>query len=891
MPTTDSQTADSMGFGTHHDQIKWTNLVPTDNRRKLQQQLGQKLRSNRDQDQASTVNHDQQASKCPHDGLLLTANLRPTGYNGDKMLQNSLSRASIAHILVVENTNIELNFVVEAQRVAYTSKHRQSSPIRTLSSKVTIDWLKVSPAFQQTQSINVQARNPHQGARPLARSSSSVAVPSHLSSSPIPSSSSSSSSSSTAHSGNGANDSRFSQLIMSREANNPNDQLAQSTHSRENRTGLQESSHNQQPSSSGLGDEWLEFQSFMLSPYVNEPLINRLAVSSSNQIPGAIMEAKQIKLSAVKRSETLNLLDTFVGPASDSSSVDWPQLVNLFTRDPKQVSSQPSECDPTIESQVLVIRLQVSQLSLTDSGHYQMRVCLPANSLSPTISCQTVAFYLTVASDIPKLESWPESQILEPGDRMSIKCQATGFTLPQISWFIDGRLLSEQAQLMQAGQHDLSSNFARSPIGSQFRTGDYVSQDNHVHSFVNSSHIDPNDGGAYKCQANNGLHSVEHVARIDVRGPPVIGRLLPNHSALIGAELEFQCPFSGHPISTVEWYFRPASSDSGRSPQKSADLLDSDAFYTLSQASRPRARREQSKELRTPTSQQRILPDTFVPPFDSSASLQDQYQDSDNDEWLSQASSIATQGPNSDDDPPESWPDYPPPDLIPAMAPWSNLLSDTSEDYDSTSTDYKTPFGSYDEAESTGKTIEEKIRKERDLGVATSNGDQWTQFPQSRRHQIHSNGTLLIQSVTRADQGFYKCRVVGVSSNTNDLIDRSLISSSNEFLLTVLVPPVISPFSSAESLREGMRNFLTCSVIEGDSPIQLAWFKDGRPIEEYMALADSLEGSSRTGSTSGDSLDHSTNSQRIRVETSNEFTSTLYFSQVDFKDNGNYTCM
>lgn len=959
--------------------------------------------------------------------------IRPTGYAGNTVsstdliidhnnkpflsprslsIQSSQSSSSlpISQILAVEGTNVQLNFALAGYKFApitsntvasnnsssSQSKMRNKQPFMPLDSKIRIDWLKSDSSqapigsMYNLQPMSVHSAHSRGSTGSTATHTSPRNVEGRLFVRPSASASAPQSPSST----------RLNQLIINEPQPQPQPQQQQQQQlllqpetdlngEPRPRTGINQTMSGPQQNGPENEDEWRQYQSFMLAPYINEPLLSRLSTAISQLVSSNFVEAKQVKLSSLKRGEPLNVVDRHVGSSVDQNSIDWNGLsLHLseaqFGFEPS-VGSESLDCaqditptSGTIEDQLSILRLELNQLTPSDSGYYQLRVCLASSSHL----CHSVGFILSVAPDIPRLENWFESQILDPGDRLSIKCQATGFTLPQISWFLDNQLLSEQQQHhhhfvhKQPNHHGEDGNnaFPRVSVSSHFRIGDYVSQDNHVHSFVNSSHIEASEGGAYKCQANNGFHLVEHVARIDVRGPAVIERQISNQSVLVGTnELHVQCPYSGYPIAMVEWYFKPFGSNFGDQSDstKHQNSLDNEAFYSIQNPSLSlgrisRARREPAQHSvtkETTKESKNIRPKSvveypIVPKGNGSSSSmsvvklsaslqsdQDPDSDLDKDEWLDQASSMTTPAHgNGDDYTPDSWPDYPPADLIPVRSwssenPSSSLLLDSSQGLEYDYNGGQEVFSDLDEAEMVDSSsnnddyessIPSSSSKEFVFGASSRRGKRdlqtdWTQFPQSRRHQIHSNGTLVIQSVTRADQGYYKCRVLGgqvslpsSSSSSDHLISsgssnpsvthpmivtsfagedktQPSVSVSNEFLLTVLVPPVISPFSSADTLREGMRNFLTCSVIEGDSPVHITWFKDNQPIEDYIAFHSEPQLADQSnGGGNGDILNteiRSKQNNRIRVDTSNEFTSTLYFSHVEYKDNGNYTCM
>ena len=179
-----------------------------------------------------------------------------------------------------------------------------------------------------------------------------------------------------------------------------------------------------------------------------------------------------------------------------------------------------------------------------------------------------------------------------------------------------------------------------------------------------------------------------------------------------------------------------------------------------------------------------------------------------------------------------------------------------------------------------------------------------TKLPENHRQHVYSNGTLVIHQMEKAnDEDEYRCVVYGASSITNHY-ETVLLSGSNDQLASqhfdyhkltaagsvyvkVIVAPLISPFSAPPNLREGMRYMLTCSVLEGDPPFAIRWFKSfetAQGISHHLISIDSASPSSRPA-------DEPMATSRLRVS-SNEFSSTLFFTNVSYEDNGiNYTCI
>ena len=78
------------------------------------------------------------------------------------------------------------------------------------------------------------------------------------------------------------------------------------------------------------------------------------------------------------------------------------------------------------------------------------------------------------------------------------------------------------------------------------------------------------------------------------------------------------------------------------------------------------------------------------------------------------------------------------------------------------------------------------------------------------------------------------------------------------------MPPAIDPFKFPESIQEGMRARLVCTVIQGDPPFLFRWFKDDELIDPPV------------------------NSVITRTD---DFSSDLTFNRVSPRHNGNYTCV
>ncbi|XP_015789765.1 Down syndrome cell adhesion molecule-like protein Dscam2 isoform X2 [Tetranychus urticae] len=129
-----------------------------------------------------------------------------------------------------------------------------------------------------------------------------------------------------------------------------------------------------------------------------------------------------------------------------------------------------------------------------------------------------------------------------------------------------------------------------------------------------------------------------------------------------------------------------------------------------------------------------------------------------------------------------------------------------------------------------------------------------TRLPSNRRQEIFSNGSLVIHDVQKSvDDGSYTCQ----ASN-------GIKTSAQKINIIITAGPMIDPFKFPESIQEGMRARLVCTVIQGDPPFVFQWFKNDELIESPI------------------------NNIGIRTD---EFSSDLTFARVSPRHNGNYTCI
>ncbi|XP_060838271.1 cell adhesion molecule Dscam2 isoform X40 [Rhopalosiphum padi] len=93
------------------------------------------------------------------------------------------------------------------------------------------------------------------------------------------------------------------------------------------------------------------------------------------------------------------------------------------------------------------------------------------------------------------------------------------------------------------------------------------------------------------------------------------------------------------------------------------------------------------------------------------------------------------------------------------------------------------------------------------------------QLPINRKQKVFPNGTLIIENVERSsDQATYTCVARNAQGHT----------AKGNLEVQVMVFPKIKPFTFGDTpVFAGQSAQLTCSVSEGDSPLELSWTFDG----------------------------------------------------------------
>lgn len=144
-------------------------------------------------------------------------------------------------------------------------------------------------------------------------------------------------------------------------------------------------------------------------------------------------------------------------------------------------------------------------------------------------------------------------------------------------------------------------------------------------------------------------------------------------------------------------------------------------------------------------------------------------------------------------------------------------------------------------------------------------------MPANHRQKIEpinfdSNGkpntgrTLWIENIQKnQDEGVYTCQIVHKKLNETESLEASLY-------VTIKIPPLIDNQLLPEKVytEEGMRVKLVCSIVQGNSPLNIKWLKNSEPL---------------IGS-----------SNHLSIQ-KNEDYSLLTFKQVQEADGGKFTMM
>ncbi|XP_015789143.1 Down syndrome cell adhesion molecule-like protein Dscam2 isoform X2 [Tetranychus urticae] len=219
-------------------------------------------------------------------------------------------------------------------------------------------------------------------------------------------------------------------------------------------------------------------------------------------------------------------------PSSESTDVGSSLFLNcsvtghpidsiVWEKDHKPIKGDSSELGIHLVAKDL---LHIESIKSKHRGIYQ---CFASNEYESVHASSQI----NIRDDPPEFKETFKSQTLDPGPSLSLKCVAAGNPLPQITWTLDGFPIPESMRV---------------------RFGDFVTKENLVVSYVNISDVRVEDGGEYKCKADNGASSIEHGQRVNIKGPPTV-RPMGNITIVAGDLLLINCPVAGYPIESITW--------------------------------------------------------------------------------------------------------------------------------------------------------------------------------------------------------------------------------------------------------------------------------------------------------------------------------------------------
>ena len=124
----------------------------------------------------------------------------------------------------------------------------------------------------------------------------------------------------------------------------------------------------------------------------------------------------------------------------------------------------------------------------------------------------TVYHLLNLDPSVPVIQPYTGPTTIEEGTEKFLKCTATAFPKPTITWYKDGQQLNTTICITSSDQRKCDG------ITYDISEDDLSSQ---IHSFGKlkiQSALYPRDQGEFKCVASNGFYSANLVIVLDVQG-------------------------------------------------------------------------------------------------------------------------------------------------------------------------------------------------------------------------------------------------------------------------------------------------------------------------------------------------------------------------------------
>lgn len=204
----------------------------------------------------------------------------------------------------------------------------------------------------------------------------------------------------------------------------------------------------------------------------------------------------------------------------------------------EELNSAIGELDDASNKELTVRHVFVVDLEPQHAGAYQCEAVSEARART----AQSTVF-VRVLDEPPKFRHTFAAATHEPRADISLLCSAHANPLPEIRWMVDGAPVVESTRT---------------------HSGDFVTKDGLVISFVNITSAQVDDSGLYECIADNGLARVQHSAQVSVVGPVNVKRM-DNVTVFAGTSLQLRCPVVGAPVAEI-WWQRNADAHAKRLP-------------------------------------------------------------------------------------------------------------------------------------------------------------------------------------------------------------------------------------------------------------------------------------------------------------------------------------
>ena len=127
--------------------------------------------------------------------------------------------------------------------------------------------------------------------------------------------------------------------------------------------------------------------------------------------------------------------------------------------------------------------------------------------------------------DVPVISQPPEKTKVFEGESIMLSCEATGYPLPSINWFHNGkRILYNNTRYHKINQTHLEIQ-----------------------------NVSSTDHGCFECSATNFMGETKSKAALSVLVPPKVYIFKNQIVSSVGDQLEVQCSVTGFPLPSITW--------------------------------------------------------------------------------------------------------------------------------------------------------------------------------------------------------------------------------------------------------------------------------------------------------------------------------------------------